>query len=224
MAQECIPGTRLLADGSLAISLELDQGFLQAEILEVLADLARQGVLVHPTTAQKIMLLNVPRQGVEEILSRLEGAGALIRKKGTSFQPRVCIGKPYCKLALGETFTLAQAIYHRFRGYPVPHKFKVAVSGCPACCSWANILDLGFQAIRNGYKVFVGGKGGYKPTPGILLGKAKDQEEALLYMEAVLTYFQRYGEPKRRLATVLAKTGEAPLKEILENILAQEAP
>ncbi len=223
MAQANIAGTRLLADGSLAISLELDQGYLKAEVLEVLAEIARAGVLVHPTTAQKIMLLNVPPEQVEDILARLQTAGALIRQKGTSFQPRVCIGKPYCKLALGETFALAQAIYHRFKGYPVPHKFKVAVSGCPACCSWANIIDLGFQAVRGGYKVFVGGKGGYKPTPGRLLGKAKDQEEALLYMEAVLTYFQRYGEPKRRLATVLAKTGEDPLKEILGEILAKRA-
>ncbi len=223
MTQEVPLGTRLLADGSLAISLELDQGRLGPELLAVLADLARAGVLVHPTTAQKIMLLNVPREKAPEILARLEDAGALIRKKGTSFQPRVCIGKPYCKLALGETFPLAQAIYHRFKGYPVPHKFKVAVSGCPACCSWANIIDLGFQAVRGGYKVLVGGKGGYKPTPGKLLGKAKDQEEALAYMEAVLRYFQRYGAPKKRLATVLAKTGEDPLKEILAEVLGQRA-
>jgi len=170
---------------------------------------------VHPTTAQKILLLGIPEDRVEGVLSRLKQAGALLRQSGTSFQPRVCIGKPYCKLALGETFSLARAIYHRFLGYPVPHKFKVAVAGCPACCSPANMVDLGFIAERSGYKVLVGGKGGYKPQPGRLLGKATSLEEALLFMEAVLTFFNRFGEPKKRLGTVIEQVGFSALEEIV---------
>lgn len=217
MAGQKIPGARELADGSWAISLELDRGSLGPSVLRVLSELAEEGVRVHPTTAQKILLLDIPKDRVEDYLTRLEETGALIRS-GSSFQPRVCIGKPYCRLALGETFPLAQAIYHRFRGYPVPHKFKVAVAGCPACCSWANMVDLGFIATKSGYKVTVGGKGGYRPRPGKVLGQAFSTKEALLFMEAVLEFFNRFGKPRKRLAKVIDEVGFAPLMEILKGV------
>ncbi len=218
MAGQKVPGARELADGSWAISLELDRGFLDSSVLRVLSELTQEGVKVHPTTAQKILLLDIPKDKVEAYLDRLEEAGALIRKGGSSFQPRVCIGKPYCRLALGETFSLGQAIYYRFRGYALPHKFKVAIAGCSACCSWANIVDLGFVAVKSGYKVTVGGKGGFHPRPGKVLGQVSSKEEALLFMEAVLEFFHRFGKPQKRLATVIEEVGFAPLLEILKGV------
>jgi len=220
VAGQKIPGAKELANGSWAISLELDQGVLGPSVLLILSKLAQEGVKIHPTTAQKILLLDIPKDKVEDYLARLEKAGALIRKVSPSFQPRICLGKPYCYLALGETFPLAQAIYHRFRGHPVPHKFKVAVAGCPACCSWANMVDLGFIAIKSGYKVAVGGKGGYHPQPGKILGRVSSTEEALLFMEAVLEFFNRFGRPRRRLATVIEEVGLGPLMEILKRVPA----
>jgi len=218
-----IPGARLLANGAYAISIELDTGLLGAKVLRVLADLSEEGVKIHPTTAQKILLLDIAPERVTLYLRRLEEAGALIRRKGTSFQPRSCIGKPYCSKALQETFSLSKAIYHEFKGHPLVHKFKVAVAGCPACCSWANTIDLGFVAQSTGYQVLVGGKGGYRPQAGTPLGKARDIPEALVYMKAVLDFFNQYGEPKKRLGAILQKTGVAPLERILDRFLSKGA-
>ncbi|WP_456433836.1 hypothetical protein [Thermosulfuriphilus sp.] len=221
MAEVKIPGAVVQKDGSFAISVELPQLALKAEVLSLLADLAREGYLVHPTTAQKIMILGIPKDRVAGVIEALETAGAQVRKSGTSFQPRTCVGLPFCKLALKETFPLAEKIYYTFKGRPVPHKFKVAISGCPACCSWANNIDLGFVAVRDGFKIYIGGKGGYRPRPGVLLGKASGEKEALGAMEAVLEFFNRYGRPRKRLAWAVEKTGLDPLMKELQGLIKE---
>ncbi len=221
MAEVKIPGAIPQTDGSYAVSVEFPQLTMAKDVLLVLAELAGEGLVVHPTTAQKVMVLGIEPAKVSQVIERLESAGAQLRKAATSFQPRTCVGAPFCKLALKETFPLAQRIYESFKGHPVPHKFKVAVSGCPACCSWANNIDLGFVAVRNGYKVYLGGKGGYKPRPGLLLGLVEGEDEALRVMDAVLKFFNEHGRPKRRFAWVVEKMGLEPLMATLKETVRE---
>ncbi len=206
-----IPGLIPQKDGSWALSIELPEGKIGAEVLKVLASLAEGGAFIHPTTAQKIMVLGLKKEEALKALERLEKAGARIRKSGKSLQPRTCVGLPFCKLALQETFPLAQAIYEAFPREELPHKFKIGVSGCPACCSWANTLDLGFVGVRDGFKVYLGGKGGYKPRLGILVGKIGDLSEALEVTRRVLDLFKEKGAKKRRFAKIVENL---PLEEI----------
>ncbi len=210
-----IPGLIPQKDGSFAISIELPEGKISASILKALAQLAEEGAFVHPTTAQKIMVLGLDEEKAREALKLLEGAGACIRKSGKSLQPRTCVGLPWCKLALQETFPLALAIYESFPQEDLPHKFKIGVAGCPACCSWANVLDLGFVGVRGGFKVFIGGKGGYKPKEGIYLTKIKSVEEALSLTGRVLNLFKSQGEKKKRFYQLVSKMKLEELKTAL---------
>ncbi len=210
-----IPGLIPQKDGSFAISVELPGTTISSTVLKVLAELASEGVIVHPTTAQKIMLLGLSEEQAKEALARLEAAGAMIRKSGKSLQPRTCVGLPYCKIAIRETFSLSRAIYQAFPSEDLPHKLKVAVAGCPACCSWANIIDLGFVGAREGFKVYVGGKGGYQPRFGQYLSTVTSQEEALSLMRGVLRFFKEKGQKKKRLAVLLEGGGLEELKRSL---------
>jgi dissimilatory sulfite reductase (desulfoviridin) alpha/beta subunit len=206
------PGLIAQKDGSYAISIELPETLISASVLKVLAELADQGAKIHPTTAQKILVLGLSEPLALRALEQLEGAGALIRKSGKSLQPRTCVGKPYCKIALKETFPLSKAIYQAFPAEDLPHKFKVAVSGCPACCSWANLIDLGFVGSQEGFKLYIGGKGGYRPQPGLYLTTVRDEEEALSFMKKILSFFRQKGQKKRRLGSLLEKEGLLTLK------------
>ncbi len=210
-----IPGLIPQKDGSWAISIELPGAQLQAQVLSVLANLAEKGAIIHPTTAQKIMILGLEEETAKHALSLLEEAGAMIRKSGKSLQPRTCVGLPYCKLALQETLRFSQALYEAFPAEDLPHKLKVGVSGCPACCSWANLLDLGFVGVRSGFKVYVGGKGGYKPTLGSYLTAVSSLEEAVSLMRGVLDFFKKYGQKKKRLGSIIEGEELAALKKHL---------
>ncbi|AEH44006.1 nitrite and sulphite reductase 4Fe-4S region [Thermodesulfatator indicus DSM 15286] len=209
------PGLIPQKDGSVAISFELPQAQVSAEILQVLAELAREGAIIHPTTAQKIMILRLDEEKALDALKRLEKAGAFIRKAGKSLQPRTCVGLPFCKIALKETFPLSEAIWEAFPAEELPHKFKVAVAGCPACCCWANTVDLGFVGVREGYKILVGGKGGYKPKAATYLTTVSSKEEAISIMRGVLNFFKEKGEEKKRFAVLLEKEGIDSLKKYL---------
>ena len=210
-----IPGLIPQKDGSWAISIELPGAQIQAQVLSVLANLAEKGAIIHPTTAQKIMILGLEEETAKHALSLLEEAGAMIRKSGKSLQPRTCVGLPYCKLALQETLRFSQALYEAFPAEDLPHKLKVGVSGCPACCSWANLLDLGFVGVRSGFKVYVGGKGGYKPTLGSYLTAVSSLEEAVSLMRGVLDFFKNYGQKKKRLGSIIEGEKLAALKKHL---------
>ena len=210
-----IPGLIPQKDGSFALSVELPEARLSAEVLKVLSLLAAQGAIIHPTTAQKVMVLGLEEKQAKEAQAQLEAAGAKIRKSGKSLQPRTCVGLPFCKLALQETFPLARAIYEAFPAEDLPHKFKIGVSGCPACCSWANVLDLGFVGVRDGFKVYVGGKGGYRPKEGLLVGKVKGIEEALEVTRRTLSLFRERGQKKKRFALVAHQMSPDEIKEVL---------
>src|SRR3546814_19914315 len=42
----------------------------------------------------------------------------------------------------------------------MPHKFKIAASGCPRNCAEATIKDFGVVCVDSGYELHVGGNGG----------------------------------------------------------------
>lgn len=197
------------------ISFELPNGAcMTPDILKTLADVARRhNCLLHVTTAQKIMILGLDFQQAEDCLEVLEDAGLSVRKARDLSQPRVCVGKPYCKLALQDTFSLARYLYERLARTPIAPKMKVAVSGCPACCSWANIVDVGFVGVKSGWKVFLGGHGGARPILGKEMGKIETREEAASLLKMIAELFSSEVKKKARLSRIIKRIGEDEFKK-----------
>ena len=73
------------------------------------------------------------------------GTGALVRPVGS------CKGTT-CQYGLIDTYALSEKIHERFYvGYhnmPLPHKFKIAVGGCPNNCVKPDLNDLGVVGQR----------------------------------------------------------------------------
>ncbi|OCC14166.1 Nitrite and sulphite reductase 4Fe-4S domain [Dissulfuribacter thermophilus] len=215
MEEKKIPGIVPQKDGSYMISFELPNGAcLSPEALELLAQIGREhNCLIHVTTAQKIMLLGMDFDQAKDVLERLDAAGLSVRKARDLSQPRVCVGKPYCKLALKDTFALSKYLYDRLSRKPVAPKLKVAVSGCPACCSWANMVDVGFVGVRSGWKVFIGGHGGARPKLGEEMGKVETHEEAAALLERIAELFTSEVKKKARLEHIIKRIGLETFKE-----------
>jgi nitrite reductase (NADH) large subunit len=77
-----------------------------------------------------------------------------------------------------------------------PHKFKLAVSGCPRNCAEAAIKDVGIIGVESGWEIYVAGNGGIKTEVAQFLVKVKTKEEV---MEYVLAFTQLYREEARYL-------------------------
>lgn len=207
-------------DGTFAISIELPNGVATPETLELASYISKNyKVITHITIAQKMMFLGFNESAALEALSLLDEKGAAVRKARDLSQPRTCVGLPFCKLALQETFSLGNYLYNRLARKKIPPKLKVAIAGCPACCTWANMIDLGFVGVKSGYKVFVGGHGGAKPKVGVELGKIITFEQAGDVLERLSDIFSEHIQtenlPKARVSRVLKRIGEDEMKKRL---------
>ena len=59
---------------------------------------------------------------------------------------------------------LAIELELRYRGLRSPHKIKAGVSGCARECAEAQSKDVGVIATENGWNLYVGGNGGFRPA------------------------------------------------------------
>jgi len=73
----------------------------------------------------------------------------------------------------------------------MPHKFKMAVSGCPRNCAEATIKDYGVICVDSGYEIHIGGNGGIKVRVTDLVARVETEEEAL---ELSAAFIQLYRE------------------------------
>ncbi len=208
MKSPSIPGLNPQKDGSVAMTLEIPNGNLKPEILSALREVSEMpDITVHITTAQKIMLLGLDEESGNRAMEIMESAGAVVRKARNLAHARTCVGRPWCKFAWHDTFALGEYLYEHAGGELTAPKMKIGIAGCPACCSWANMLDLGFVGVKSGWKVFVGGHGGAMPVAGTEITKVTSHEEAADLAVRLARIFTENVKKKSRLDRVIKKLG-----------------
>jgi len=100
-----------------------------------------------------------------------------------------------------------------------PHKFKIAVSGCPRNCAEATIKDLGVVCVDSGYELHIGGNGGVKVRVTDLLCKVDTEEEVLEYTGAFMQLYRQEAWYLERTAPWVERVGLSSIKErIVEDI------
>ncbi|MGQ9499264.1 MAG: hypothetical protein ACUVQ6_02650 [Dissulfurimicrobium sp.] len=209
-----VPGLIIQRDGSYALTIECPNGIVTPAIIEAISKISKEmGIITHITSAQKIMLLGLNQKTGQKAIEILEEAGSSIRKTRDISQPRVCVGKPYCTLALQETFPLGEYLYKELARTPIPPKLKIAVAGCPACCSWANMMDIGFSGRKSGFVVILGGHGGSRPKIGQELGRISSHEEAGEIIKSLAALFSEHVKIKSRLDRIIEKIGLEEIKK-----------
>ena len=107
------------------------------------------------TTRQTVEIQRVPYASIDALIADLAKAGLETGGTGPKVRPIVSCKGTTCVFGLIDTFGLSREIHERFyRGYhgvKLPHKFKIAVGGCPNNCVKPDINDLGIV----GQRVFV---------------------------------------------------------------------
>lgn len=107
------------------------------------------------TTRLTMEIQGVPYEKVDDLLSFLEEHGLETGGTGSLVRPVVSCKGTTCQYGLIDTFDLSEKIHERFyRGYhnlTLPHKFKIAVGGCPNNCVKPNLNDLGVIGQRVPY-------------------------------------------------------------------------
>lgn len=104
------------------------------------------------TSRLTLEIQGVPFENIEPIREFLMQAGLETGGTGSKVRPVVSCKGTTCQYGLIDTFGLSSEIHERFyKGYnsvKLPHKFKIAVGGCPNNCVKPDLNDLGIIGQR----------------------------------------------------------------------------
>ena len=104
------------------------------------------------TSRLTMEIQGVPFDNIEPLREFLMQAGLETGGTGSKVRPVVSCKGTTCQYGLIDTFALSEEIherfYHGYREVKLPHKFKIAVGGCPNNCVKPDLNDLGIIGQR----------------------------------------------------------------------------
>ena len=129
-------------------------GKITAEEIRIIAEAAELygSGEVTMTSRLTVEIQGVPYDNIEPLREYLMQAGLETGGTGSKVRPVVSCKGTTCQYGLIDTFGLSEEIHERFyHGYSsvkLPHKFKIAVGGCPNNCVKPDLNDLGIIGQR----------------------------------------------------------------------------
>jgi sulfite reductase (ferredoxin) len=216
-------------DGNYYVGFAPTVGRVSADLLDVIAGLAAKygSGRVSTTTEQKMVILDVPPERTDELVSELDAAGLPARPSAFRRHTMACTGIEFCKLAIVETKVraadLISELERRLPGFEAP--VTINVNGCPNSCARIQTADIGLKGSLvtgpdgrqvEGFQVHLGGSlnGGDGTGSGFgrkLRGLKTTAEELPDYVERVLRRFDTAREPGESFAAWTARASEEEL-------------
>lgn len=129
-------------------------GRLTSEEQRTVADAAEKfgSGAVTMTTRLTLEIQGVPYRNIQDLIDYLKEAGLSTGGTGSLVRPIVACKGTTCQYGLLDSFGLSEKLHERFYvGYhnvTLPHKFKIAVGGCPNNCVKPDLNDLGIVGQR----------------------------------------------------------------------------
>jgi len=182
----------LQKDGTYSVVPRIAGGEVTPRHLKVIAEVAEDfGLYTKITGGQRIDLFGARVEQLPQIWSRLVEAGMESgHAYGKSLRTvKSCVGSTWCRYGVQDSTTLAIDLELRYRGLRSPHKIKMGVSGCARECAEARSKDFGIIATENGWNLYVGGNGGYRPRHADLFLTDVDTETLVRTIDRVLMFY-----------------------------------
>ncbi|MEH6403633.1 MAG: nitrite reductase large subunit NirB [Sneathiella sp.] len=204
-------------DGTYSVVPRMWGGTTTSDELRAIADVADKFKIptVKVTGGQRIDLLGVKKEDLPAVWTDLNDAGMVSgHAYGKSLRTvKTCVGSDWCRFGVQDSTGLGIDLEKALWGSWTPHKFKVAVSGCPRNCAESTIKDLGIVAVESGWELHVGGNGGIKVRVTDLLCKVKTAEEVMEYARAFMQFYREDAYYLERTAHWIDRVGIALIKE-----------
>jgi sulfite reductase (ferredoxin) len=202
----------------------IPNGIVSASQLRAIGALTRKYArnLADITVRQNIQLHWLTIESLPEIVDALDAIGR--SPKGACGDVlRNVTGCPLAGVAADELIDaspLAAEISALLKGnsefYNLPRKFKISVTGCPSWCSYPEINDIGFTAVKHngevGYSLRVGGGLSNEPHIAVRLDAFVLPQQAVRVARAVAEIFRdqqglRESRERARLKYLFMKEG-----------------
>ncbi|TAJ76334.1 MAG: NAD(P)/FAD-dependent oxidoreductase [Gallionellaceae bacterium] len=204
-------------DGTYSVVPRIWGGVTTPAELRSIADIADKYAVptVKLTGGQRIDLLGVTKENLPKMWGDLVEAGFVSgHAYGKSLRTvKTCVGSEWCRFGTQDSTGLGIKVEQMTWGSWTPHKFKIAVSGCPRNCAEATIKDFGVVCVDSGYELHVGGNGGIKVRATDFLCKVATEAEVLEYCGAFMQVYREEAHYLDRTAPWIEKVGLAYVKQ-----------
>ena len=204
-------------DGTYSVIPRMWGGVTSPDELRAIADVADKFNVpsVKITGGQRIDLLGIAKENLPEIWRDLNSAGLVSgHAYGKALRTvKTCVGSEWCRFGTQDSTTMGIKLEKMSWGAWTPHKFKMAVSGCPRNCAEATIKDFGVVAVESGWELHVGGNGGVKVRVTDLLCKVETEDEVLQYAGAFMQLYRKEAHYLERTAPWIERVGLAYIKK-----------
>ncbi|HSF13914.1 MAG TPA: nitrite reductase large subunit NirB, partial [Erythrobacter sp.] len=181
-------------DGTYSVVPRMWGGLTNPTELRAIADVVEKynAPMVKVTGGQRLDIFGIRKEDLPAVWADLNAAGMVSgHAYGKSLRTvKTCVGSEWCRFGTQDSTGLGVKLERMSWGSWMPHKFKMAVSGCPRNCAEATIKDFGVVCVDSGYELHIGGNGGIKVRATDLLTRVDTEEEALQMSAAFIQLYR----------------------------------
>ncbi len=203
-------------DGTYSVIPRLFGGSVTVDQLRAIADVAEKFEVptMKITGGQRIDLLGLKKESLPAVWGDLADRGLVSgHAYGKALRTvKTCVGSEWCRFGVQDSTQMGIDLEEMTWGSWTPHKYKMAVSGCPRNCAEATIKDFGVVAIDSGWELHVGGNGGVKVRATDLLCRVITREEVQEYAAAFMQIYREEARYLERTAPWVERVGLAYIK------------
>ncbi|MEN8180470.1 MAG: nitrite reductase large subunit NirB [Pseudomonadota bacterium] len=206
-------------DGSYSVVPRMFGGLCTPSDLRAIADVADKYEVpeMKVTGGQRIDMFGIQKEDLPAMWKDLSEAGFVSgHAYGKAMRTcKTCVGDSWCRMGTQDSTGLGVKLEELTWGSWMPHKYKLAVSGCPRNCAEATIKDFGVVCVDSGYELHVGGNGGIKVRVTDFLTKVETEEEVLEYCGAFSQLYREDAHYLERTAPWVERVGLKKIKEAI---------
>ncbi len=210
-------------DGTYSVVPRMWGGVTNPRELRAIADVSEkyEARLIKVTGGQRIDIFGIKKEDLPAVWADLNAAGMV---SGHAYAKalrtvKTCVGSEWCRFGTQDSTGLGIKTEQMTWGSFMPHKFKIAVSGCPRNCAEATIKDFGVICVDSGYELSIGGNGGIKLRGTDFLCKVATEQEALDHCAAFIQLYREEARYLDRTAPWVERVGLDYIKQrIVEDV------
>jgi nitrite reductase (NADH) large subunit len=215
-------------DGTYSVVPRMWGGVTNPRELRAIADVSEKynARLIKVTGGQRLDIFGIKKEDLPAVWADLNAAGMV---SGHAYAKalrtvKTCVGSEWCRFGTQDSTGLGIKTEKMTWGSFMPHKFKIAVSGCPRNCAEATIKDFGIICVDSGYELSVGGNGGIHLRGTDPLCKVETEQQALDYCAAFIQLYREEARYLDRTAPWVERVGMDYIKaRIVEDDAGREA-
>ncbi|MBF0381048.1 MAG: NAD(P)/FAD-dependent oxidoreductase [Magnetococcales bacterium] len=198
-------------DGTYSVIPRIFGGVTSPDQLRAIADIVDKYSIpeVKFTGGQRLTMLGVKKEDLPKVWADL-GTHDMVsgHAYGKAMRTvKTCVGDKWCRFGTQSSEAMGVTLEELTWNVWTPHKYKLAVSGCPRNCAEATIKDFGVVGVDSGWELHVGGNGGIKVRETDLLVKVETTAQVEEYAAAFMQFYRKEARYLERTAPFIERVG-----------------